>query len=328
MQHLNMHAEQSRFPGSEKTHMKIRNQAGASAALLLAASMALPAVAQSTSAQDTSAQSATNATQTAPNANPADNSTYASGSPLQTQSKEGFWGHLNPFARKKWVKRQLDPVKGRLNELDQLQAKNASDIRSLDERTGAGIKQAQSTADQANQVAGTANTTAGQAQQLASTANTQNGKINTTVQGLDQYSKVSDTELLFRPGQTALNAKAKEALDQVATQLQSQKGYLVEVAGFSRTRGQVGIQNSQRMSDAVVRYLVTEHQIPVYRIRQIALGNAPAPDGTTAPTGNAVRVSVVQNSLAGSGSPSGNSTGTGTAPAGTASSTPTSGPTQ
>ena len=304
---------------------------GASAALLLAASMALPAMAQDTTAQGgTAAPQSTGNTQNTGNAqsagnatmNPSNNGTYATGAPLQTQSKEGFWGHLNPLARKKWVKRQLDPVKGRLNELDQLQSKNSNDIRSLDEKTGAGIKQAQSTADQANQLAGTANTTAGQATQTAQQASAQTGRLNTTVQGLDQYSKVSDTELRFRPGQTLLNAKAKEALDQVATQLQGQKGYVVEVAGFSHARGQAGIQSSQRMSDAVVRYLVEQHQIPVYKIHQIALGNAQPQDGTNAPAGNAVRVSVMQNSLAATGA----QTGAGTAPAGSAS--PTGGPTQ
>ena len=90
---------------------------GASAALLLAACVALPAMAQSTAAQGGTGASQTSGTG-APSTgnstmNPGDNGTYATGAPLQTQSKEGFWGHLNPFARKKWVKRQLDPVKGR-----------------------------------------------------------------------------------------------------------------------------------------------------------------------------------------------------------------------
>ena len=31
---------------------------------------------------------------------------------LQDQSKEGFWGHMNPFARKKWVNRQTAPDQG------------------------------------------------------------------------------------------------------------------------------------------------------------------------------------------------------------------------
>lgn len=232
--------------------------------------------------------------------NPGDNGSYATGAPLQMQSKEGFWGHMNPFARKKWVKRQLDPVKGRLNELDQLQAKNANDIHALDAKTAAGIQQAQSTADQANQMAGTANTAAGQAGSMAQQANTQTAQTSTTVAGLDQYQKVSDTELRFRAGQTMLNAKAKEALDQVATQLQGQKGYLVEVQGYSHLRGQAGIASSQHMADSVVRYLIEQHQVPVYKIRQIALGNAKLQDGTAVPPGNTVRVSVVQNSLAAS----------------------------
>jgi outer membrane protein OmpA-like peptidoglycan-associated protein len=235
--------------------------------------------------------------------NPGDNSTYATGKPLATQSKEGFWGHMNPFARKKWVKRQLDPVKDRLNELDQLQAKNANDIRALDEKTAAGIHQAQSTADQANQTAIGATTTATQAQQLAQQAAGRTDRLNSTVANLDQYQKVNDTELLFRAGQTALNARAKQALDQIAAQLQGQKGYVLEVEGYSRVRGSAGITSSQHMADAVVRYLVTEHQIPVYRIHQLALGNARLEEGAPASYGNAVRVSVMQNSLAASTPP-------------------------
>ena len=294
------------------------------AAWLLAASMALPAVAQSAGSTQGSAS-----TQSTSTMNPADNNTYATGAPLPSQSKEGFWGHLNPFARKKWVKRQLDPVKGRLNELDQLQAKNSRDIQALDEKTGAGIRQAQTSADQANQLATTANSTAGQAQQMAQQANTQTTQLNTTVSGLDQYSKVSDTELLFRPGQTVLNARAKQALDQVALQLQGQKGYVVEISGYSHLRGAAGIESSQHMSDAVVRYLVEEHQIPVYRIHQIALGNAKAQDETVA-AGNAVRVSVMQNSLAAAGGSVGTGSGS-AAPSSTAApqqTTPTAGPTQ
>jgi outer membrane protein OmpA-like peptidoglycan-associated protein len=242
--------------------------------------------------------------------NPNDPNSYATGKPLQTQSKEGFWGHMNPFARKKWVKRQLDPVKDKLNELDQLQAKNANDIRALDAKTAAGIHQAQTTADQANQTAIGASTTATQAQQLAQQAAGRTDKLNSTVANLDQYQKVNDTELLFRSGQTALNAKAKLALDQIAAQLQGQKGYVIEVEGYSRVQGQAGIASSQHMADAVVRYMVEEHQIPVYRIHQLALGNAKLEEGAPASYGNAVRVSVMQNSLAAANPPSATSQAT------------------
>ena len=298
--------------------------------------MALPAMAQTADSQaapangqaapQTTGQSSTQTgSQTSSQSstmNPADNGTYATGAPLQTQSKEGFWGHLNPFARKKWVNRQLDPVKGRLNELDQLQAKNSNDINALDQKTATGIHQAQSTADQANQSASAANSTAGQAQQTAQQARAETSKTSTTVSGLDQFQKVSDTELRFRRGQTQLNARAEQALDQVAAQMQGQKGYIVEVSGYSYLHGQAGIASSQHMADAVVRYLV-EHQVPVYKIHQIALGNAQMQDGTAGSVGDAVRVSVMQNSLAGGGA-----NGAGTAPAGGAPSTTPSGAVQ
>ena len=143
---------------------------------------------------------------------------------------------MNPLARKKWVNRQVAPVKDRLNELDQLTAKNANDIKDVDSRAQAGIHQAQTTADQANQQALQATTQAGQAQQLAQQATAQTSQLNTTVSNLDQYQQITDTELHFRSTQVALNDKAKEALDQIATQLQGQKGYIVEVQG-TRTHG-------------------------------------------------------------------------------------------
>lgn len=277
------------------------------AALALAVSLGIPAFAQSNQTPPSPNNAQVQTGTSANGMNPNDNSTYATGQPLPTKSNEGFWGHMNPFARKKWVNRQLNPVKDRLNELDQLTAKNANDIKDVDARAQAGIHQAQSTADQANQTAQSANTTATQAQSLAQNASDQTGKLGTTVAGLDQYQKVSDTEIRFRTGQTALNAKAKDALDQIATQLQGQKGYILEVEGYSRTRGQAGIQSSQHMADAVVRYLVTEHQVPVYRIHQVAMGNAKIEnaDGTST-TGTVVRVSMMQNSLAALNSTSSN----------------------
>ncbi len=290
--------------------MKTKLNPGSITVMLVAASLGLPAVAQSNTPPQQSPQVQTGASTNA-NAPEGQNGTPETGTgkaPLPTKSNEGFWGHMNPFARKKWVARQIDPVKDRLNELDQLQAKNANDIKDVDQRAQNGIHAAQSTADQANQTAGQANQTATQATQVAQTASQKTEQLGQTVAGIDQYHPITNTDINFRPGQSVLNQKAKDALDQVVSQMQGQKGYVVEVAGYSRSRGAVGMQQSQHMAEAVVRYLA-EHQIPVWRIHEIAMGNTPlsSDNGGEAKPGSVVRVSLMANSLASLSAPNGGS---------------------
>jgi len=273
-------------------------------ALLLGSALGVSAFAQ------TSAPSSTPATQTtdaaAPSStsgamNPDDKTTYATGKPLTDQSKEGFWGHMNPFARKKWVNRQTAPIKDQVNELDQLQSKNANDIKDVDSRSQAGIKNAMSAANTADQHAQDAANRANSAQTLAGNASTRTDALGNTVGNLDQYQTVSSTSVKFASGRTALGPTGKSDLDNLATTLASEKGYIIEVQGYSKS----GVQTSQAMADSVVRYLVTEHQVPVYRIYKTGLGKdtAKPADGEQAIV-NGVRVTLLHNSLASMGSDS------------------------
>jgi outer membrane protein OmpA-like peptidoglycan-associated protein len=233
--------------------------------------------------------------------NPDDKSSYATGKPLEMQSKEGFWGHMNPFARKKWVNRQVGPIKDQVNELDQLQAKNANDIKDVDSRAQAGIKNAMYTANTADQHAQDAANRANAAQTLAGTASTRTDALGNTVGNLDQYQTVSATAVLFGAGRTTLGPKGKADLDSLATALAGEKGYIIEVQGYSRA----GVQTSQAMADSVVRYLVTEHQVPVYRIYRSGLGrNTAKSTGDETAITNGVQVTLLHNSLATMGSSS------------------------
>jgi len=227
---------------------------------------------------------------------PDNTASYATGKPLQTQSKEGFWGHVNPLARKKWVKRQIDPIKDRDNELDQLQAKNANDIRDVDTRSQAGIHRAMDAANTADQHAQDASNRATAADTLAGTASSKTDALHGTVSNLDQYQTVTTAAVPFAGGRTTLGPKAKGDLDDLAAKLGSEKGYILEVQGYSRA----GVPNSQAMADSVVRYLVTEHQVPIYRIYRTGLGrqkDVAAADGDK-PVVNGVRVTLLHNSLA------------------------------
>lgn len=235
---------------------------------------------------------------------------------LEKAQKEGFWGKIQPFARKKWVKKQTDPINDRLSELDQVTAKNASDIKDVDSRAQSGIHQAQSTADAANSTAAAAATQAQQANTVAQTATGKVGEIGTKVDGLDQYRPVSDVEVPFKGGSPILSSEAKDQLDQVIASVTGHIGYIIEVEAHSPGNGSIGIQHSQRLANVVNRYLV-EHDIPVYRLHAVALGNAQTQ--TVADSSDAkvrtssVHVKLMENTLAaqGAASPQGVATSTG-----------------
>jgi len=264
------------------------------AVLLLASAIGIPALAQDTTSQSAPPPAAQQATSTA--------------TPPITPAKEGFWGRVNPWARKKWVKKQTDPINDRLTELDGVNAKNAKDIQDVDARAQAGIRQAQSAADAANQTATAAGTQAQQANSTAQGAATHVTELNGTVNGLDQYHQVTEAEITFRHGDPALSAEAKKQLDDLATSVNGQHGYILELEAHSPLSGSAGIQSSQRLAEAIDRYMVTEHDIPVYRMHFVALGNAQSADANQDPDAkpervrvSSVHVRLMENSLAAQG---------------------------
>jgi outer membrane protein OmpA-like peptidoglycan-associated protein len=262
-------------------------------AVLLSGVLALPVFAQDNSQSSTAPVATTKA------------DTATGKTPLVNDTREGFWGRVNPFARKKYVARQTQPIRDRINELDELTASNTKQIKDVDSRAQQGIQMASAKANEADQHAIDAGNKAQAAQQTADQAHTRLNSVEQVVTNIDQYQPSTQTEILFKPGQTVLSKNAKTALDDMATALKGQRGYVVEVQGFSSGKGQGAITNSQKMAESVVRYLVLNHDIPVYRIYLVGMGNAPAP-ATTAAAGDAkpkringgrVEISLLKNNL-------------------------------
>jgi len=266
-------------------------------ALFTAFLLVLPAIAQQ-SAPATTDQSAP-----AANSSSSTSGDTASGkAPLQYETRQGFWGKVNPFARKKYVQKQLTPIQNRVNELDELTAANSKMIKDVDSRATQGIQMASNKANEADQHAVDAGNKATAAQETATKANTRLTTVEGVVSNIDQYKATNQTEIRFRPGQSVLSQNAKTALDQMAEPLKGQHGYIVEVQGFSSGKGQAAIGTSRKMADAVVRYLVENHEIPVYRIYVLGMGNAPTPvtaseEKPKRMSGGRVEVSLLKNDL-------------------------------
>jgi len=277
--------------------------------LPLAATMMLPAVAQQ-SANTPDQQNQATQSQPAPVQNDQAQAQSSDGisnmQPLQADTHEGFWGKINPFARKKYVQRQMAPIRGRVNELDELTAQNSKNIKDVDARAQEGIRQSMAKANEADQHALAAGTSAQQANQTAQQATNRLQTVESVVSNYDQYATSNQTEIRFRSGATVLSKNAKEALDDLANGLKDQKNYIIEVQGFAPGASAASVQSSQKMADSVVRYLVVNHDIPVYRVYTLGMGNAKvqaaanadqATDKSSRPYhGPRVEISVLKNS--------------------------------
>jgi outer membrane protein OmpA-like peptidoglycan-associated protein len=226
------------------------------------------------------------------------------GSPPAANSNQDFWdgdqpslGSLifHPMANKEYVRRHVQPIQDRVNELDQMTVANGKTIKDMDARAQHGIQLVSDKANLADGHASDAANKAQMAQQTSAALVTRLAADETKVGNIDQYKSEAQTEIRFRPGQTVLSKEAKDALNDMAGQLKDQHGYIIEVQGFSSGTGQAAIANSRKMADSVLRYLVLNYEIPAYRIYVIGMGNAPVAQGAK---GTRVEVSLLKYDLA------------------------------
>ena len=121
---------------------------------------------------------------------------------------------------------------------------------------------------------------------------------------------------MYKRQQPVLSVAARRRLDELAASLADQHGYILEMEARSPLSGSAGIQSSARLGEAVKRYLVTEHGIPVYRLHSVALGNAKpetSDDAKPVRVASSVHLRLMENSLAAqdSASPHGVASSTG-----------------
>lgn len=121
------------------------------------------------------------------------------------------------------------------------------ELNAISNQARGGAKAAQETADQA--VAGVRST-------------------NERISSLDDYEARRSATVNFKVGRATLTDEAKTKLDEIATQAKNEKGFVIEVTGFASAEGNKDLNRrlSQRRADAVIQYLVENHNIPLRRI--------------------------------------------------------------
>ena len=148
------------------------------------------------------------------------------------------------------VETRVDPVEGRVSQVEanaQRMSGQIDELAAVANAAGGGAKAAQQTADAA--VAGV-------------------NATNERISALDDYVVQDSTPILFRVNSAVLSAEAKTKLADVARKASMAKGYVIEISGFTDATGSVAKNRrlSQQRADAVVRYLVDNHDIPLRRI--------------------------------------------------------------
>jgi len=93
-------------------------------------------------------------------------------------------------------------------------------------------------------------------------------KAHDRITSLDDYEAVQSITVRFKVGSAQLSEEAKRSLDEVAQQAKSRKGYVIEVAGFASSEGNLAFNRSlsRQRAQAVSEYLAEQHDIPLRRI--------------------------------------------------------------
>src|SRR2546430_281213 len=130
---------------------------------------------------------------------------------------------------------------------------------------------AQKLSGQLDELAAVSNAARGGAKAAQETADSAVAGVNSTnerISALDDYTPQETAAVNFRTGSSVLLPEAKTKLDEIATKALNAKAYVVEVTGHADATGNASFnrQLSQRRADAVIRYLVEQHKIPLRRV--------------------------------------------------------------
>jgi OOP family OmpA-OmpF porin len=197
---------------------------------------------------------------------------------------------------KNYVRSQTTPIIQQTNDLDTKTAADHRNIQDTDERAKAGIATAQGAANTADQHALAAGQSADTANKSAQDAYNRVDSLSGVVANLDNYKQLSDVSVTFAFDKYVLSASDKVQLDDMAANLTSARGYILEVTGGTDSVGDAtyNYQLSQRRADAVANYLQSKYNIPPHKFYLVGIGKDQqvASDSTAAGRAKNRRVNI------------------------------------
>jgi len=186
-------------------------------------------------------------------------------------------------ATKGFVRRNVDPVNAKVDGVTELTNQQGQTIDQL----GKDLEQTESELSSTRERVGTVETRVGEVDAKAESANRDVSQLRTElaqkIANLDEYTVASEAIVYFDFDSDQIKPEGTAELDRLVSG-NGWKRYFVAIEGFTDPVGPpaYNLQLSRRRAESVVQYLVKQHNIPIFRIHVIGLGEHKlVDDGTT-----------------------------------------------
>lgn len=177
-------------------------------------------------------------------------------------------------ATKSYVRAQVQPVS---TKVDQVSEKTQQQFKQTNDRldqTSQKVQKNEADITATKETADAADSRSTEALNLGHQNTSQINDLHGFVAGEFNYKMSDHTVVLFGFNKYSLTADAKAKLDQVASDVQNLKRYYIAVEGYTDQIGAASYNDilSRKRAESVIRYLVGEHNVPIYRIHMVGLG--------------------------------------------------------
>ena len=178
-------------------------------------------------------------------------------------------------ATKEYVRKSIEPIDKKVADVDQNSQKRDSAQVSDINKTNGVVDEDEKKLSATTEIARTADNTSKGAMSKADANAKGLGDLRQVVANIDDYKPTGAAVVVhFAVSKSALTADEKAKLDGVATQVASLPRYFITVEGFTDQTGAASYNDmlSRERANAVIAYLVGSHDVPVYRIHMVGLG--------------------------------------------------------
>lgn len=178
-------------------------------------------------------------------------------------------------ATKGYVRQTVAPIDQKVAEVDKnSQSRDAQQVAEIN-KTNQAVDETDRKLSSTDEIAKSADSTSKNALAKADQNARGLGDLRMVIANIDDYKPSGEPIVVhFAVNKFMLTKEDKAKLDAVATQVGSVQRYFLTVEGYTDQTGSAAYnqQLSRRRADSVISYLVGSHNLPIYRIHTVGLG--------------------------------------------------------